>query len=95
MTDPLQGLARNYRVAFLRYLPRREEEPLHQGYELGREAFARGISMLELARVHHEVRAGVLLDCDPTDLTPINTAASEFLLEALSTYDMTQRRLLE
>ena len=95
MTDPLQRLARDYRVAFLRYLPRGEEEPLHKGYELGRDAVEHGISILELARVHHEVLSEVLPNCDPADLARINTAASEFLLEALSTYDMTQRRLLE
>ena len=32
----LQKLKRDYRAAFLRYLPRREEAPLHVGYVIGR-----------------------------------------------------------
>lgn len=88
----LADLSRNYRTAFLRYLPRREEAPLHEGYELGRRAVADGISMLELAQVHHEVFLEVLRDTRPDDLTRVATAASEFLLEVLATYDMAQRR---
>lgn len=88
----LSDLSRNYRTAFLRYLPRREEAPLHEGYELGRRAVADGISMLELAQVHHEVFLEVLRDTRPDDLTRVATAASEFLLEVLATYDMAQRR---
>jgi hypothetical protein len=88
----LADLSRNYRTAFLRYLPRREEAPLHKGYELGRRAVADGISMLELVQVHHEVFLEVLRDTRPDDLTKVATAASEFLLEVLATYDMAQRR---
>ena len=91
----LADLSRNYRTAFLRYLPRREEAPLHEGYELGRRAVADGVSMLELARVHHEIFLEVLRDTRPDDLTNVATAASEFLLEALATYDMAQRRFGE
>jgi hypothetical protein len=87
----LDDLSRNYRAAFLRYLPRREEAPLHEGYELGRRAVAEGISLLELARVHHEVFLEVLRDTRSDDLTKVATAASEFLLEVLATYHMAQR----
>lgn len=87
----LEDLARNYRAAFLRYLPRREEAALHSGYELGRAAVGDGLSLLELARVHHEVLLEVLRDTPPEELTGVATAASEFLLEVLATYDMTQR----
>ena len=91
----LEDLSRNYRTAFLRYLPRRDEAPLHEGYELGRRAVADGVSMLELAQVHHEIFLEVLRDTRPDDLTRVATAASEFLLEVLATYDMAQRRFRE
>ncbi len=91
----LADLSRNYRTAFLRYLPRREEAPLHEGYELGRRAVADGVSMLELTQVHHEIFLEVLRDTRPDDLTNVATAASEFLLEVLATYDMAQRRFGE
>lgn len=86
----LDDLARNYRVAFLRYLPRREEAALHSGYELGRSAVVNGVSLLELARVHHEVLIDVL-EGPAEDVPSVATAASEFFLEVLSTYDMTHR----
>lgn len=88
-------LVRNYRAAFLRYLPRREEAPLNDGYRLGRAAVADGISVLELARVHHEVFLEVLRDTRPDELAGVAAAASEFFLEVLGTYDMTQRAFLE
>ena len=88
----LDDLSRTYRAAFLRDLPRREEAPLHEGYELGRRAVAEGVSLLELARVHHDVLLEVLRDTRAEDLTRTATAASEFLLEVLAPYDMTQRR---
>jgi hypothetical protein len=89
----VETIARDYRAAFLRYLPRREESALHSAYELGRTAVTDGVSLLELARIHHDVLLSVLGDTTPEDLPQVATAASEFLLEALATYDMTQRGL--
>jgi hypothetical protein len=93
----LDDLERNYRVAFLRYLPRREEAALRSGYELGRSAVVEGVSLLELARVHHEVLLEVLREASRTaeEVTAVATCASEFLVEVLATYDMTQRGFLE
>jgi hypothetical protein len=87
----LDDLRRNYRTAFLRYLPRREEAPLHLGYEIGRTAVVDQISILELAQVHHEVLLEVLQGGGTDELTQIGTAASEFFVEVLATYDMAQR----
>ena len=94
MTD-LEGLTRNYRTAFLRYLPRREEAALAAAYQLGRAAVAEGVSILELVRVHHEVLLDVLRDTPPDELPGLVTTASEFFLEVLAPFDMTQRGLLE
>ena len=85
------ALARDYRAAFLRYLPRQAEAAAHSGYELGRSAVADGVSILELARVHHVVFLEVLRDTPGEDLTRVATAASEFFLEVLATFDMAQR----
>ena len=56
MSD-LDDLARDYRVAFQRYLPQRSEAALTDGYELGRQAIARGVGLLDLVQVHHAVLA--------------------------------------
>jgi hypothetical protein len=91
----LDALTRDYRTAFLRYLPRREEVALNSGYELGRGAVTAGVSILDLARIHHEILLDVLRDTRAEDVTDLAAAASEFFVEVLATYDMTQRGLLE
>jgi Phosphoserine phosphatase RsbU, N-terminal domain len=88
----LDAVSRDYRAAFLRYLPRRDEAALHCGYELGRGAVADGVSLLELVRIHHEVLLSVLQDSRPEELAEVATAASEFLVEALAVHEMAQRR---
>ncbi|MBA2698227.1 MAG: hypothetical protein H0U61_05575 [Nocardioidaceae bacterium] len=91
----LADLGRDYRAAFLRYLPRREEAPLHIAYQIGRSAFVDGLTILEVATVHHDVLLEALQETSSENLTDVATAASEFFLEVLSTYDMTQRGLRE
>jgi hypothetical protein len=88
-----QELQRNYRVAFLRYLPRREEGPLRAAYEIGRLAVVQGITILDLAELHHEVFLEVIQNTPEAELVGVTTAASEFFLEVLATYDMTHRSL--
>jgi hypothetical protein len=90
----LDALRRDYRAAFLHYLPRREEAALHRGYELGRAAVADGLSLLDLARVHHDVLVEELRQTPTGEVAELATAASEFLVEVLATSDMTQRGYL-
>jgi len=89
----LDDLRRNYRTAFLRYLPRRDEAPLRVGYEIGRRAVVQGLSILDLAQVHHDIFLEVLQTTRADDLAAVAAAASEFQLEVLATYDMTRRSL--
>jgi len=93
MTE-LADLRRDYRTSFLRYLVRRDEAPLHTGYVLGRTAVAEGMSILDLAQLHHEVLIEVLEDTPAGDLNSVATRASEFFVEVLATYDMAQRGFL-
>ena len=92
--NQLDNLQRDYRAAFLRYLPRRDEAALHLGYLIGRAAVAQGISILDLAQIHHEVFLEVLHDTRGEDLNRIATAASEFFIEVLATAEMTRRGFL-
>lgn len=93
--NDLEALTRDYRTALLRALPRRAEAALANGYELGRSAVTAGVSILELARIHHEILLQVLADTRPEQIIDVASAASEFLLEVLAPYDMTQRGLLD
>jgi hypothetical protein len=87
----LADLQRNYRAAFLGYLPAADEGALHAGYQIGRAAVADGLSMLDLAQVHHQVLLEVLTETPAEDLAAVATSASDFFLQVLATYDMTQR----
>ena len=87
----LDDLTRDYRAAFLRYLPRREEVALAQGYEIGRKAVAGNVSVLDIATVHHEVLLEVMRSSPPAQAADLAAAAAEFVLEVLATYDMSQR----
>jgi hypothetical protein len=86
-----ESLERDYRAAFLRYLPRRSEAALAAGYELGRRAVEDGTSVLDLAQVHHTVLVRVLEESPAEDPRALATAASEFFLEVLATVDLVQR----
>ena len=90
----VQDLERNYRAAFLRYLPSQDEAALHVGYQIGRAAVGDGLSILELAQVHHQILLEVLTDTPTDDLARVAAAASDFFLQVLATYDLTQRAYL-
>ena len=93
MTPVPGDLARNYRVAHLRSLSGRPEEGLSEGYALGRAAVEQGVSILELAELHHETFLAVLRETPPAEIAEVATASSAFFLEVLATYDMAQRSL--
>ncbi len=50
---------------------------------------------MDLARIHHELLVQVLTNTRPEEVVDVASAASEFLLEVLAPYDMTQRGLLD
>jgi hypothetical protein len=85
------AVRRSYRVAFLRYLAQHEEGALHAGYEIGRHGLEAGLGLLQLVRVHHDVLIQVLRDTPGDEVPGVAAAASDFLMEVLSTYDMVQR----
>jgi len=87
---------RDYAPVFLQYLSERGEQGRRAAYELGRRAIGEQLSVLDLARIHH----GMLLDVlkthrNPQELEHIAQAASEFLVETLAVFEMTQRGFTE
>ena len=89
----VENLTLDYRAAFQRYLPQRSEAALTLGYQLGRRAIAHDVSLLDLVDVHHLVLTEILEDTPDEDARDVTTAASEFLREVLSTFDMAHRSL--
>jgi hypothetical protein len=86
----LERLRRNYRAAFLRYLPNRDEAALHAGYQIGRSAVTDGLSILDLAQVHHDILRDVLRTSSAEEIDGVTAAAADFLVEVLATYEMTR-----
>jgi signal transduction histidine kinase len=89
MTAPSRALARRYAAALHGFLDKGNEGALHEAYELGRAALADGVSLLDLALLHHEALAGLPVG------TPVRTAlartepAALFFAETLSPFEMT------
>lgn len=75
-------------MAFLRYLPQRSEAALMTGYEIGRSSVVERVSVLDLAQVHHAVLSEVLTASDSAELRNVATAASEFFMEVLASFEM-------
>ena len=94
--DRLERLRRDYSVAFVRHLSRRDEKALEMAYELGRRSLADGVRMLELVVVHHEAFLRAVATSSARDeLEDDAHAAAGFLLEALAPYEMAQRGFRE
>ena len=77
----LEGLTRDYRAGFLRYLPRRSEAAMTAGYDLGRRAASGEANLLDLVRVHHQIVSEVLDQQPAPPTAPVLDAACEFLSE--------------
>jgi MarR-like DNA-binding transcriptional regulator SgrR of sgrS sRNA len=94
--DAHERFGRDYAPAFLQYLSERGEPGRRAAYELGRRAIREHLSVLDLARIHHSMLLEVLrTHRTPRELEHIAQAASEFLVEALAVFEMTQRGFAE
>jgi MarR-like DNA-binding transcriptional regulator SgrR of sgrS sRNA len=94
--DAHERFGRDYAPAFLQYLSERGEPGRRAAYELGRTAIREHLSVLDLARIHHSMLLEVLkTHRTPRELEHIAQAASEFLVEALAVFEMTQRGFAE
>src|SRR6185369_853428 len=84
MSSPLRRLSRQYAAAFLRYLAEEQEAILQEAYELGREAIARGLGVMDMARVHQWALTSCLASAPGEMRSCALNAAESFFLETLS-----------
>jgi GAF domain-containing protein len=85
-----------YAEAFHAFLRDQSETALRAAYELGRGAVAQQVGLLELAQAHHLALLAALSNTSETaSPEKITRAASDFLLEALSAYEMVRRAVTE
>lgn len=83
-----------YLEAFVAYLDDAGEGALQSAYELGREAIAGNLSVLELSEAHHHALRATTRQAD-RDLSSVIEAGATFFAESLSTFEMTQRGFFE
>lgn len=96
MTDQLASLRRDYTPPFLSYLTNEDEAGLRAAYELGRQAMRRSVGILGLVSVHNDVFLTVIRTAKtPESAHDLARAASTFLLEALASFEMTQRGFMD
>jgi hypothetical protein len=92
MSAGLYRFTAGYASAFRRHQEAGEEGTLRAAYELGREAVRHGLSVLDLALVHHDVLARALdAEPEPGEIERRTRAAGEFFIESLSAFEMVQR----
>jgi serine phosphatase RsbU (regulator of sigma subunit) len=91
MTQTLE-LQREYAEAFLRYARNKNEADLHSAYEFGRDAVHKQLNVLEVAAIHHDAFSSALRHVSShEDIEELTSAASDFLSEALSAFEMVHR----
>jgi hypothetical protein len=87
------ALANRYAAAFTAYLSDRGERGLGAAYDIGREAVAAHLSVLDLAEAHHAALRAALAGEAPTEATL--QAAADFLRESLSIFESVRRGYTE
>ena len=89
MKETLRPLAERYGSALEAFVADGGEEPRSRAYDIGRAAVGEQVGLLEIAEIHHEVLEG-RLGATPPGRAPL-AAASEFLGEVLSPFEMSLR----
>jgi serine phosphatase RsbU (regulator of sigma subunit) len=84
-----------YSCAFESFLENPSEEGLHAAYEIGRTAVAQDLSMLDLTVIHHRMLTAALTARTSSTVDLVIDAAADFLLQALSAFEMVQRGFRE
>src|SRR5438876_680231 len=96
MNSRLHRLTRQYSASLHGYLALQQETVLQQAYELGRKAIARGLGVLDMARVHQQALTACLLPpLSAEEKTRALKAAETFFMETLSPFEATQRGFRE
>jgi signal transduction histidine kinase len=95
MKDLVQTLSEQYQEALRDYLGGAAEAALQRGYELGRQATADGLGVLEVAAIHKEALERILsAHLRPAENERV-TKAAEFFAESLSPFEINLRAFKE
>src|SRR5690349_10659333 len=89
MSDPPPNFADAYAAALEGHLLRSGEQALHRAYELGRQALAEGLGLLDITLFHHGALARFLGEHETDQHETLLEVAADFLAECLSPFEMT------
>jgi signal transduction histidine kinase len=96
MNNHLRRLTRHYASALRKYLADEQEAVLAEAYDLGRLAIARGLGVLDMARVHQQaIEVSAWPVVMSTGRNSALKAAHTFFLESLSPFEVTHRGFRE
>ncbi|MBA3365738.1 MAG: hypothetical protein H0U03_08145 [Actinobacteria bacterium] len=96
MSANIERFRTSYAAAFRSYALAPSEAALRTAYELGRNAVGQGLSMLDLAVVHHDALLLALRRASGVDeAVQLTRLGGEFFLEAISAFEMVQRGFRE
>src|SRR5258708_39900697 len=91
MSASVARFAKDYRDALQDYLRDLGEAPLNRAYEMGRGALVAGCGILEVAAAHQMAVYHVLAIEEAAARADAFQAASRFLAECLSPFEMSHR----
>jgi len=81
-----------YRAALSDYISGNNESALARAYELGHCGFENGDGVLQILRIHDKAVHTILASApDAVDMREMRNASAEFLVEALSPFEMVSR----
>ncbi len=89
--EPRRELSLAYVETLDEYLAGGGEAALRRGYEIGRQAMAEGLGVLEMALMHHDALSAALRKGRPGRAEQDLRRAKEFAAESLSSFEMAHR----
>ena len=96
MTQTVHDIEKQYRIVLQEYLTRTDEEALFHAYELGRQAVAKGLGVLEIADIHERTLISLSPQTAmPTEITATIERSHAFYREILSAFEMVHRGFRE
>ncbi|MGH2528362.1 MAG: ATP-binding protein [Actinomycetota bacterium] len=90
-TSTVPQLAEDYAAALRDYLAGADEAALARAYEIGRRTIDSGLSLFDIATIHHEAMTAALERAAPEAIGGSMKSAMTFFAESLAAFEMAQR----
>lgn len=96
MTNTVHEVEKAYKAILQEYLARTDEDTLFRAYQLGHEAVAKGLGVLDIADIHQRVLDSLTHEMTaPDEITTVINQAHTFFREILSSFEMIHRGFRE